>query len=171
MATAGAAEAGVRIVLQTACEDRSDLPTRGTWSRWANAAARGSGVPVPAGTEVLVRLVDDEEGARLNETFRGRRGATNVLSFPFEQPPAVTLPLLGDVVICVPLVRREARGQGKPLVSHLAHMMVHATLHLLGYDHDTDADARVMETIEVRVLARLGYYNPYEESRGQRSQR
>ena len=154
----------MRIALQVACDAADDVPSRGLLSRWANAAARRSGVDVPAGTEMVVRLVDEHEGARLNADYRGRRGATNVLSFPFEQPPGHELPLLGDVVMCVPVLRREAAAQRKPLPAHFAHMTVHATLHLLGHDHDTDAAATAMETLEQRILATLGFPDPYRQS-------
>jgi len=152
----------VRVALQVACADTADLPSRGELSRWANAAARRSGVAVAPGTEMLVRLVEEAEGARLNADFRGRRGATNVLSFPFEQAPGIELPLLGDVVMCVPVLRREAHEQRKPLAAHVAHMTVHATLHLLGHAHDTDAEAAAMEALETRILAALGYPDPYQ---------
>ncbi len=135
-------------------------------SRWANAAARASGVAVPPGTELSVRLVDSEEGTQLNRRYRGGRGATNVLSFPFEQPPGVHVPLLGDVVVCVPVVRREASEQGKTLESHFAHMTVHATLHLLGYDHHDEPGAQAMESLETLVMTRLGFKDPYQSSRG-----
>ena len=156
----------MRIALQIACDDSADLPTRRAFSHWANSAARQSGRSVAAGTELSVRLVDLAEGARLNREFRGKRGATNVLSFPFEQAPGVELPLLGDVVVCAPVIRREADAQGKPLQAHFAHMMVHATLHLLGYDHDDETSATAMETLETRVLARLGYPDPYQPATG-----
>ena len=111
--------------------------------------------------EVTVRLVDENEGAHLNQTFRGKQGPTNVLSFPFEAPPGVELALLGDIVICAPVVAREASGQGKPPVAHWAHMVVHGTLHLLGYDHIDPEQASRMEALEISVLEHLGYPNPY----------
>jgi probable rRNA maturation factor len=118
----------------------------------AAAGARGRGA-------VTVRLVGWPEGRRLNETFRGRTGPTNVLAFP--APGATTPAELGDLVICLPLVHREARQQGKKALHHLAHLVVHGTLHLLGLDHDHEAGARKMETAEVRILRRLGFPDPY----------
>lgn len=154
----------MRISLQLACETSDDVPARRELSRWANTAARCSRVSVPAGTELCLRIVDTEEGAQLNREFRGKRGATNVLSFPFEQPPGVHVPLLGDVAVCAPVVRREAGEQGKTLESHFAHMTVHATLHLLGYDHQDAAGAQAMESLETRIMARLGFEDPYQSS-------
>jgi probable rRNA maturation factor len=110
---------------------------------------------------VTVRLVGWPEGRRLNESFRGRSGATNVLAFPAAH--ATTREELGDLVICLPLVYREAREQNKRVLHHLAHLVVHGTLHLLGNDHDHEASARKMETAEVRILRRLGFPDPYRQ--------
>jgi probable rRNA maturation factor len=113
--------------------------------------------------ELTVRIVDANESAALNSRYRGKKGATNVLSFPSE-PPAVeageSLPF-GDVVICAEVVEREAREQGKPLAAHWAHMVVHGTLHLQGYDHENAKDATVMEERERVLLAKLGFPDPY----------
>ena len=114
--------------------------------------------------EISVRLVDRNEMARLNHDYRGKVGATNVLSFPAELPAELRQPLLGDIVICAPVVREEAAQQGKALDAHWAHMAVHGTLHLLGYDHIDDADAQVMEAREGVILSRLQYDCPYTES-------
>jgi probable rRNA maturation factor len=108
---------------------------------------------------VTVRLVGTAEGRRLNEAFRGRRGPTNVLAFP--AAGAAVPSELGDLVICLPVVHREAREQRKTVRQHLAHLVVHGTLHLLGHDHDHDAAARKMETAEARILGRLGFPDPY----------
>lgn len=127
--------------------------------RWARAALAGLG-----GSHALtLRLVDAEESAALNETYRRKSGPTNVLSFPFESPPGVRTRLLGDLVICAPVVEREAREQGKMPHAHWAHMVVHGVLHLRGYDHLTDVDAGAMEALETEILARLGYPDPYQE--------
>jgi len=112
-------------------------------------------------TEISVRLVDIEEMSRLNETFRGKTGPTNVLSFPSELPAELELPLLGDIVICAPVVQREATEQGKPTQAHWAHMAVHGTLHLLGYDHLEEEEAEAMEAMETNILATLNYPCPY----------
>ena len=111
--------------------------------------------------EVCVRLVDAEEMATLNATYRDRAGPTNVLSFPAALPAELNLPLLGDIVICAPVVRAEAAAQHKALQAHWAHMAVHGTLHLLGYDHIDEEDATVMEALESAILADLHYPCPY----------
>ena len=137
-----------------------DLPTPEQLRRWADAALAGR----RERAELSVRLVDEPEGADLNGRFRGRRGPTNVLSFPFEALPGLEgCDLLGDLVICAPVVAREAGEQAKSLEAHWAHMLVHGVLHLLGYDHLDDAGAREMEALETSTLRRLGFPAPYEE--------
>jgi probable rRNA maturation factor len=116
-------------------------------------------------TELTIRIVDEAEIAELNSRYRKKNGVTNVLSFPFDAPAQVDIPLLGDIVICAPVVRREASEQSKSVVAHWAHMVVHGTLHLLGFDHDEPGKAHEMEAMETRILADLGFDNPYE-SRG-----
>ncbi len=117
----------------------------------------------PEGPEqsVVVRITDEDESAELNAAYRGKSGPTNVLSFPFEAPTGVPVEHLGDLVICAPLVQREAAEQGKPIEQHLAHLLIHGVLHLLGHDHLTDEEAERMEAIEVQLLARLGMPDPY----------
>lgn len=112
-------------------------------------------------TEISVRLVDIDEMSRLNQDFRARPGPTNVLSFPAGLPEELRLPLLGDIVICAPVVRREAVEQGKSMEAHWAHMAVHGTLHLLGYDHLEEQEALTMEALETAILATLHYPCPY----------
>lgn len=116
---------------------------------------------VAAESELTVRLVDAEESRTLNRDYRGRDRPTNVLSFPFESPPGMDLPLLGDLVICHPVVVAEAAEQDKALTDHYAHMVVHGTLHLLGHDHVEDDEAEAMEQLEREILARLGIADPY----------
>ncbi len=135
------------------------LPGDAELEAWAGAALAGEG---PA--EATLRIVDEEEGAALNQRYRGRQGPTNVLSFPFEAPPGVELPLLGDLVVCAPVVRREAREQGKPEAAHWAHMLVHGMLHLQGHDHQTEDEAARMEALERDILAGLGFPDPYQPS-------
>lgn len=147
----------LEVDVQIASED-DDLPDPEQLRVWANAAAR----ELTDDAELTIRIVDEEEGAELNRTYRKKPGATNVLSFPFESPPGVTLSLLGDVVICAPIVKREAEEQSKQRQSHWAHMVVHGVLHLLGYDHVDTGEARDMEALETRILAGLGFDNPYE---------
>lgn len=122
------------------------------WVAAAGGARRG---------EVTVRLVGWPEGRRLNQRFRGQPAATNVLSFPAPLAAPAGTRELGDMVICLPLVWREAREQGKRPLHHLAHLVIHGTLHLLGHDHDQDAAARKMENREKRIMAALGFPDPY----------
>lgn len=133
------------------------LPTRKQFQRWVAAALNGQ----RDAAEVSIRIVDEAEGAELNRTWRHKDYATNVLSFPAELPPGIRSPLLGDLVICAPVVIREAAQQGKSPEAHWAHLVVHGTLHLLGYDHETEAEAEAMEALETRMLAGLGYPDPY----------
>jgi probable rRNA maturation factor len=138
--------------------DAADLPSEAQFRLWVETALKGQREEA----ELTIRIVDDEEGAELNETYRGKQGPTNLLSFPFEAPPGVPLPLLGDIVICAPKVAREAAEQGKPLEAHWAHLTLHGCLHLLGYDHLEPEEAEAMEALETELLAALGYANPYQ---------
>lgn len=133
------------------------LPDVETLRRWAKAALIDAG----GNPELTLRIVDEAEIAELNRTYRKVAGPTNVLSFPFEAPPQVRLSLLGDVVICAPVVECEAREQNKAVQAHWAHLVVHGTLHLLGYDHQSDDEAERMESKERRILAGLGFVDPY----------
>jgi probable rRNA maturation factor len=112
--------------------------------------------------EVSVRLVDSNEMTKLNESFRGKTGTTNVLSFPANLPGELDIPLLGDIVICAPVVRAEAAQQGKSPSAHWAHMTIHGTLHLMGYDHINEEEAATMEALETAILGELNYRCPYE---------
>ena len=115
-------------------------------------------------TELAVRIVDEAEITALNFRYRGKDGPTNVLSFPYAPLPGVTTELLGDVVVCAPVVMAEAIAQDKPLESHWAHMVIHGVLHLLGYDHRAAADADAMEHLETSLLHRLGFRDPYHSA-------
>ncbi len=137
---------------------RKGLPAATRFRTWAEAALRSAR---KRSGEISVVLVDEPEGRALNLQYRGRDYATNVLSFPVELPPGVRSPLLGDLVICAPVIAREAAEQRKLLSDHYAHMVIHGTLHLLGHDHIDDADAERMEHLERRILARLGIADPY----------
>jgi probable rRNA maturation factor len=136
---------------------RSGLPAASTLRAYAEAALAGR----REDGELSVRIVDTDEGRALNRDYRDKDYATNVLSFPAELPPGVPLPILGDLVLCAPVIAREAQEQGKPLKHHYAHMLVHGVLHLLGYDHMDEAEAEAMEAIEREVLAGLGVPDPY----------
>ena len=112
-------------------------------------------------TELTIRFVDEKESAELNEQYRHKKGSTNILSFPFEKPDEIELALLGDLVICSDVVKQQAKEQGKKELAHWAHMVVHGTLHLLGFDHLTSAEADEMENKEIKILSQLGYTDPY----------
>ena len=136
---------------------RAGLPAAVSFRRWAAAAAQGR----IKRADLAIRLVDAKEGRALNRHYRGKDYATNVLSFPVELPEGVTLPLLGDLVICAPVVAKEALEQGKPLAAHYAHLTVHGVLHLLGLDHEDEREAEAMEQLERDILATLGLPDPY----------
>ena len=136
---------------------RGRTPTKATLLRWITEVLRR----FRTCSEVTLRIVDVTESAHLNETWRQRSGPTNVLSFPAEGLARIAPQLLGDIVICAPLVRQEAVAQCKLIEAHWAHLVVHGTLHLLGYDHLTASDARTMENLEKRVLKILGFPDPY----------
>lgn len=138
---------------------RRGLPAATSFRRWVEAALAGA--KRRAAASLSIRLVDAAEGRELNRRYRRKDYATNVLSFPAALPRGVKLPLLGDLVICAPVVAREAAEQGKALRDHYAHMTIHGVLHLLGYDHETAAEAEKMEALERRILAGLGIADPY----------
>ena len=145
------------VDLQIATENIDGLPTEEQIVQWATAAVQPEGDEV----EMTVRIVDEAESHELNLTYRGKDRPTNVLSFPFECPDEVELPLLGELVICRQVVEREAAEQEKPLMSHWAHMVVHGSLHLLGYDHIEDNEAEEMESLETQIMQGLGFDDPY----------
>lgn len=132
------------------------VPRAAEIRRWVTAALRDC-----RHAQLTVRIVDANEGLTLNQQWRDGQGPTNVLSFPCDGLDAIAPELLGDIVICAPVVAQEAEAQQKPLRAHWAHMLVHGTLHLLGYEHDNDADAAVMEQLETDILDNLGYPDPY----------
>ncbi|SDW01273.1 probable rRNA maturation factor [Nitrosomonas oligotropha] len=133
--------------------DSSIAPTRPQFRRWVKAALMQE-------AEIVLRLVDEAEGRELNQQFRGKDYATNVLTFVYDEMQ----PLTGDIVLCAPVVSQEAQQQHKDLLAHYAHLTVHGILHLQGYDHIEDADAAEMEQLETRILAALGYADPYSEA-------
>jgi probable rRNA maturation factor len=139
---------------------RAGLPAALSFRRWVAAACEGR----IRKADLALRIVDTKEGLALNRHYRGKDYPTNVLSFPAELPEGVVmpLPLLGDLVICAPVVAREAKEQGKPLNAHYAHLTVHGTLHLLGLNHEDEREAEAMELLERRILAGLGISDPYD---------
>ena len=134
------------------------LPTREDFLCWLRPTLRGQ-----ASAELTIRLVDLEESRRLNARYRGMDKPTNVLSFPTDLPDEVKLPLLGDIVICAPLVAREAASRPIPIENHWAHLTIHGLLHLLGHDHQDPGKAEKMEALEASLLRQLGIADPYIE--------
>lgn len=127
-------------------------PNRSHFRKWVHAALMQQ-------AEIVLRIVDEPEGKELNHRFRGKDKATNVLTFVYDE----LQPLSGDIVLCAPVVIREAQQQQKDLAAHYAHLTVHGVLHLQGYDHESDADAAIMEQLETEIISRLGYADPYHE--------
>ncbi len=150
------------IDLQIVSEDKNNLPTIDNFTYWVQQAltleAQTENFP---DTEITIRIVDEAESHELNLTYRGKDKSTNVLSFPFEMPEGIELPLLGDLVICRQVVEREALEQQISLTSHWAHLTIHGTLHLLGYDHIIDDEAEEMEGIETQIMQSMGFEDPY----------
>ena len=141
---------------------RAGIPAAASFRKWVAAALEGR----IREADLAIRIVDEKEGRALNHHYRGKDYATNVLSFPAELPEGlpkgVKLPLLGDLVLCAPVVAREAKEQGKPLGAHYAHLTVHGCLHLLGWDHEDEREAEAMEQLEREILAELGIADPYQ---------
>ena len=127
-----------------------NAPTRAKLKKWALAALEED-------AEVALRIVGETEGRELNRDYRGKDYATNVLTFPLTDDPV----LMGDIVLCHAVVEKEALEQNKPVEAHYAHLVVHGMLHLQGYDHETDEEAEVMETLETQIVTKLGYADPY----------
>ncbi|MBD1564122.1 rRNA maturation RNase YbeY [Vibrio sp. SA48] len=147
----------IELDLQLAVESEQGLPTLNDFSQWLNKAV----TPFQTQAEVTIRVVDVQESQQLNREYRGKDKPTNVLSFPFEAPPGMEIDLLGDLVICRQVVEQEAQEQNKPLLAHWAHMVVHGSLHLLGYDHIEDDEAEEMESLETEIMLDMGFEDPY----------
>lgn len=147
----------VILDLQIACISSKVLPDKKKFHRWLSAALLHYQTP----SEVTIRLVDKDESNALNLAYCGKDKATNVLSFPFDAPAGIMLPLIGDIVICCPLVEQEAAEQGTTPEAHWAHIVVHGSLHLLGYNHIKNDEAKKMESLESEIMYKLGYPNPY----------
>jgi probable rRNA maturation factor len=144
------------VEIQVASKEK-ELPADEDFMQWTEAALENKDA------SVVIRIVNEGESRQLNREYRGRDKPTNVLSFPFEVPPEVPSKHLGDLVICAPVVAEEAAQQGKPLLHHWAHMVVHGLLHLQGYDHLQEDDARRMESLECKLLREMGIPDPYGE--------
>ncbi len=135
------------------------LPDQEQFQYWVDAVLKDESEDA----EVVIRIVDEAEMIQFNEQYRDKKSSTNILSFPFEVPEGVDSNLLGDILVCAPVVEKEAHQQHKELDHHWAHMIVHGVLHLLGYDHVNDQDAEEMEMLEVKILKKIKIKNPYEE--------
>ena len=147
------------VIDRQAAIDEPTLPTLEQLTLWVGCVFAHH--PDDERKELTIRFVDEQESQALNRDYRGKDKPTNVLSFPFENPPGMTLPLLGDLIICHAVVLNEADEQQKPLAHHYAHMVVHGTLHLMGYDHIEDQEAEEMEQLERTLLAELEIPDPY----------
>lgn len=147
----------IELDVQRASGSIEDIPDDSCFQRWVEAALHDRGHTI-----LTIRVVDRAESAELNLRFRAREGPTNVLSFAAEVPAEVDFPLLGDIVICAPLVAAEAAAQGKSPQAHWAHLVIHGVLHLLGFDHGSEAQARQMESREISLMASLGFSDPYQ---------
>ena len=148
------------LELQLASEF-SNLPTLEQFEYWTEVAL----INQPEAQEIVIRIVDVPEMTELNESYRHKSGPTNILSFPFEAPEHFSMEfnVLGDLVLCAPVIAQEAEQQGKLLAHHWAHIYIHGILHLLGYDHLQETEAEEMEALEVKILSKLQINNPYQE--------
>lgn len=149
----------IDLELQIASKAKT-LPHPAQFREWVSIAV---GDQVDTG-ELTIRIVDEEEMINLNEQYRNKKSPTNVLSFPYEPHPAVASRLLGDIVICAPIIEQEAKNFDKVLLAHWAHMTIHGVLHLIGYDHQTDQEATQMEDLETDILVNLGFEPPYGDN-------
>ena len=146
----------IKLDVQNASSD-NELPDNEMFNQWVVSALESR----EQDTELTIRIVDEDESKQLNLKWRKKDYATNVLSFPMENLPKHTQELLGDIVVCAPVIKREAKDQGKKLIYHWAHMIIHGTLHLIGYDHNNDDEAELMENQEIAILEKLGIPDPY----------
>lgn len=145
---------------QIAATMPAGLPARPEVANWILATLVSCGYRIPG--SVTVRVVDASEMRALNQQYRGRPGATDVLAFPFERIAGIKEDHLGDLVICADVAAEQAREQNKTFIARFAHLVIHGTLHLCGHDHKSDREAMLMEQLECVTLSRLGYANPYE---------
>ncbi len=146
------------VELQIASES-TQLPTQQMMQHWVDAVLTDS----EQDSELVVRIVDEAEMQQFNLQYRDKQGTTNILSFPFDSPQGLQSELLGDLLVCAPVVEKEAKQQQKTLLDHWAHMIIHGVLHLIGYDHIKDDEAEEMEALEIKILNTINIKNPYEE--------
>jgi len=149
---------GLELAVQCAV-DEDEVPGESAFRGWVEAVLVGR----RESTELVIRVVDADEAQTLNATWRGQDRPTNVLAFPADLPPELELRLLGDLVLCAPVVAAQAQEQGKSVTDHYAHLTIHGLLHLLGFDHESEDEAQRMEAEERRILAGLGIEDPYRE--------
>lgn len=147
-----------RLDIQTVSQSKQ-LPIQEYFQLWIDAVLNDA----TQESEVVIRIVDEEEMTQFNQQYRKKTGSTNILSFPFEIPDGVDSDLLGDLLVCAPVVEKESKQQNKELEHHWAHLIVHGTLHLLGHDHIDDAEAEEMEALEIKILKTIKIENPYRE--------
>ncbi|CCN46425.1 putative metallopeptidase [Vibrio nigripulchritudo MADA3029] len=147
----------IKLDLQLAVENENGLPSEAQLNEWLTKTVS----QFQKDAEVTIRIVDEEESHQLNHEYRGKDKPTNVLSFPFEAPPGIEMNLLGDLIICKQVVELEAKEQEKTVLAHWAHMVVHGSLHLLGYDHIEDEEAEEMESLETEIMQSMGFEDPY----------
>ncbi len=158
-----------KVAVQYALADDDSLPSAAEITRWVRETERtirprpkvSFRAPRLAAAEVLVRIVGEQEMSELNQRYRNKAGPTNVLSFGYDAHPGFAVPFLGDIVLCAPVALQEAASEGKAREAHFAHLVVHGSLHLLGFDHEEAAAAHTMESLETKILAQLGYPDPY----------
>lgn len=149
----------VTVVVDLQIAYEGVVPEEAQFQKWVEAALQ----EIDDDCELSIRLVAREESAELNTNYRGKDNATNVLSFPFESPIKIEPRLLGDLVVCVPVVEQEAADQNKDKSHHWAHLVIHGCLHLLGYDHVEDDEAEEMESLEINILHTLNIADPYQQ--------
>ncbi|MGF1764792.1 rRNA maturation RNase YbeY [Aliivibrio kagoshimensis] len=147
----------IELDLQIASQNSEGLPTESDFQLWLSTTVS----LFQPQAEVTIRIVDETESQQLNFDYRGKEKPTNVLSFPFDVPPGIEIDLLGDLIICRQVVEQEAEQQNKSLAAHWAHMVVHGSLHLLGYDHIEDEEAEEMESLETEIMIKMNFPDPY----------
>jgi probable rRNA maturation factor len=156
--------ARIKLNLQIISKQKS-IPTISNFKYWVTTALRANTwirpYRIDKSVEITIRVINAKEMSELNQKYRHKSGPTNILSFPFSPPPGIKSNLLGDIIICAPIVKQEAKRQNKLEKNHWAHLTIHGVLHLLGYDHTKSKDAKKMEQLEIKILKQLGIDDPY----------